>query len=352
MRTWTTRQAWLFQAGDYPDKGFRAGPDDLDRLIAGTQAADTAPHLDIEHWPTCGVLDFGAVMPSTLRRVTGAPPGGEHGEWIVGDVLVDRDVDRQLLARGLSVTLPADLSRIAAVAVTASPRVAGAQFAETEGGEAAADEAVMLGGYLMPDETTSVPAVAPPEVAPAPEPRAGLLARLLGRGPVRLSAVDEDDGAVVIEQIPVEEVDAAIARAEAAERAQAEAEKAAASARAELSSARAEAAERELSAYRLELTTAGVPPYLVEALAPIALGADQATITMSDGQTHEATAAEAARHVLDAARGAVQMGRSLPVDDEREQPVEERILNRARELSRTDGIGMREAIRRAHEEVQ
>lgn len=345
MRTWTTRQAWLFQAGDYPDKGFRAGPDDLDRLIAGTQAADTAPHLDIEHYPTGGVLDFGAVMPSTLRRVTGAPPGGEHGEWIVGDVLVDRDVDRQLLARGLSVTLPADLSRIAAVAVTASPRVAGAQFAEMEGGEAAADEAVMLGGYLMPDETTSVPAVAPPEVAPAPEPREGLLARLLGRGPVRLSEGDAE--AVIIERIPdaVEAVDAAIARAEAAERAQAEAER-------QLSEVQAAARERELSAYRLELTTAGVPPYLVEALAPIALGADQATITMSDGQTHEATAAEAARHVLDAARGTVQMGRSLPVDDEREQPVEERILTRARELSRTDGIGMREAIRRAHEEVQ
>ena len=99
------RQAWLFRADSYADKGVNADAALLDTLAANTNASPSAPPLDLEHGPTERVLPFGRLVPGSVRRVHGAPPGGQVGEWLVGTVSVNPDIDRHLAARGLSVLL-------------------------------------------------------------------------------------------------------------------------------------------------------------------------------------------------------------------------------------------------------
>lgn len=126
------RPAWLFRAGQYADKGVpnadRAFLEDYARR--SNQLPDIP--MDLEHGPTESVLELGRAVPGTFRVVTGRPPGTDQsyqGDWIVADLDVDPYIDRKLKQRGVSVLLNLTRRTIDKVAVTASPRVTGAQFA-------------------------------------------------------------------------------------------------------------------------------------------------------------------------------------------------------------------------------
>lgn len=177
---WRRLQAWLFRGGDYPDKGVHADRPLLDRLVANLNSTSSAgaPKLDLEHGPTEAVLDFGRAVPGSARVVRGAPPGGEMGDWVVSDVEVDPAVDDRLQKRGLSVLLDPDAGRIEKIAVTANPRVAGAQFDAGDG------RVVIPGGHLMLKRFTAGEADQP---TGEPELTEGFVARLrhalgLGQG--------------------------------------------------------------------------------------------------------------------------------------------------------------------------
>jgi len=137
------RDARLFRAGDYPDKGFSRTPDDLDAIIAATQAGDRVP-LIVEHLPDH--VELGEVLPETLRRA---------GDWILGRVRLPLVVFNGLKTKGLSVRINRLSNRISDLSLTPTPRVVGAALMSRESD----DHIVFTGGSLMPEdvETTVTP---------------------------------------------------------------------------------------------------------------------------------------------------------------------------------------------------
>jgi len=316
------RDAWLFRAGRYADKGVDADPALLDTIASNTNRNTIAPSLDLEHGPTERVLPFGRLVPGSVRRVHGAPPGGEPGEWLVGRVAVNPEIYRNLAARGLSVLLDTATKAIAKVAVTATPRVRGAQFSEPDTGLAE-----FRGGYLMP-ETPIVPA---PE-APAVDTQ-GLIAGVVAGIKGLFAKPEAQADPPAAPAFSMADVEAKLAEERVAFSAKlADTEKRA-------DEAEAKANQQALAAFSTQAIAKGVPPYMVEALAPFAVGLPKATVAFSaDGktETREVEFAEAARIVLTSAEGTVPMKRVLPSDDNREVAFADAVSAKAAEYQKAD----------------
>jgi len=309
----------LFQGGHYPDKGVTADSAFLDALVAGTRAAEADPKFDIEHLKTEGILPFGRVLRDTVRRSYSAPPGGQPGDWVIGEVEVEQDVERHLTARGLSVTLPRTLDAITKVAVTATPRVPGAQF-NSEPGEGP----TFAEGYLMPE----TPIATPPE-APAEETRiAGIVGAVLSK--LGLGHKPEAEAAptplVPAPAFTAADIDAKLAAQEATFKAQIDA------ANAKADAAAAKAREQEVAAFSATLATKGVPQFAIDALAR---HADTGEVTFSDAdKPGEMDAPKAIRFALERLAGSVPMGRILPSNDASGHEVEfnDRVAAKADEI--------------------
>lgn len=341
---WRRLKAWLFRGGDYPDKGVHADRPLLDRLVANlnSTSAGAAPKLDLEHGPTEAVLDFGRAVPGSARVEHGAPPGGEQGDWVVSDVEVAPAVDDLLQKRGLSILLDPDAGRIEKIAVTANPRVAGAQFDAGDG------QVVIPGGHLMlkrfnqgePGSTTD-----PNE----PELSDGFIARLRtklglgdgGQASEGAGAPPADDG-----QPQFSEDDQAFlndprtkaltasfgSRLSAMEQQLAAAQQTAAT-------AGSMALENGIKAFSAELLTKGAPPWMVEILAPFAVGATSAKVAFTSGTGETATVAfkdldfkAAALLALEKASNPERFTRLLPVDDTREADPDQQAAELAKQI--------------------
>jgi len=275
------RTAWLFKDGSYPDKGLTADAEYLRRTVANTRAAGCEIPLDLEHAPTEQVLDFGRLLPDTLRVEHGCPPHAPQdatGHWIVGDVEIDPAVSSRLRTNGLSVLLHRGKQILTKVAVTAAPRVAHAAFSADD------PEVIDFGGYLMPDDTQPTPApepgavtdqpaeVPPADSAPFSDPR---VRAILAQRDAEVAALTQR-----LTGLEAEVVEMATGRQ----------------------------ADR-IDALTTRFHAAGVPPWLVSALVPLAAGAETATVAFTEGgqtATRELTAAEVAMHVLE------QMQQALP----------------------------------------
>jgi hypothetical protein len=322
-----TRDAWLFRAGTYADKGVNATPALLDSLVTQTNASPSHVPMDLEHGPTERVLDFGRLVPGSLRRVTGAPPRGEQGEWIVGQVEVDPEIERRLKVRGLSVTFPRTLDAITKIAVTSTPRVTGAQFS-SEAGEVL----TFAEGYLMPETPVSQ---IPPE-APAVDTQglvAGIVAGVSGAIKGLFGKTEPAADPEVAPAFSMADVEAMLAKERAAH------DKETAEIKATADAAKAEAIEQKLKTFSAELVRDGVPQVAVDRLAPFAVGKTKAAITFSsDGktETREVGIDEAARETLFAMRGMVPMSRILPSDDNREVSFADSVKAQADELRKAD----------------
>lgn len=111
---YVTRDADLFEAGDYPDRKMTVSEADLSRL------ASTPGEIPIQVEHAGGPIKLGFVDGLSAA-----------GKWLRGrlnfipeaSALLDK-----LGVRGVSVSVPRDLSRVLEVSVTGSPRVAGAAF--------------------------------------------------------------------------------------------------------------------------------------------------------------------------------------------------------------------------------
>ena len=173
---WVERQAKLFEAGEYPDKGIAVSDDDLAALVRGF--SEPVPVL-IEHAESPLELGF-------LTAVT------REGKELHGTVALSREADalvRRSGARGLSLGLSPDLRSIREVSLVRRPRVAGAGF--FSGGQY-----VEFSGSLLstPDPSSS--------------PGAGLaLAEPLGRGDEEGSPLARlvREGRMVPAQVPFAE---------------------------------------------------------------------------------------------------------------------------------------------------
>ncbi len=316
---WRRLKAWLFRAADYPDKGVAADRPYLDRLAANLNASPQAPNFDIEHFPTDGVLDFARVVPGSAQVVTGAPPGGEVGDWLQAEVEIDPAIDDRLKTRNLSVMLennPAN-PRVDKVTVTANPRVVGAQFDAGEG------RAVIDGGYLMKVRFNN----------PEPELSDGFISTLREKLGLGKPAVDDDAGqeppaadegggeAEFSDEAFLSDPRTKALIAKFGGRISQLEEKVAASEET-ATRANALATEQALAAFSTGLKANGVPPWLVDVLAPVALGATQVKVAFTkDGgevEFKDLDPAGAAKHVLEQFSGAVPMNRRLPADDTRQ----------------------------------
>ena len=105
------READVFQAGDYPDKGVSVTPEDLDRLAQTDEAPVRVEHGDIEIGKAYGFRRVGDWLKATIRVLPEA--------W----ALIER-----VGVKGVSIALSRDLSRIIEVSWVSRPRVAGAQL--------------------------------------------------------------------------------------------------------------------------------------------------------------------------------------------------------------------------------
>lgn len=114
------RDAMLFEAGDYPDKGVRVGEEDLQKLA---QTPGDIP-IYVEH--ARSPIRLGSV---TSLFVRGKQLWGRLRLLKEADALLDR-----LGVRSLSISVPRTLDRILEVSVTGSPRVAGARMFHAEDG--------------------------------------------------------------------------------------------------------------------------------------------------------------------------------------------------------------------------
>lgn len=337
---WRRLRAWLFREGRYPDKDVTADIGFLRAYAERTNAAAAPVPFDIEHGPTEGVLDFAKVEPGSLRVEYGKPPDApdhELGHWITGEVSIDPAVDERLKARGLSVYLDLNNQRIEKVAVTKSPRVAGAAFADDT------QETLLMSGGLLggrafsaetdnpqgsqtegtpPDgdtPTTDAPAGAiswlrgvlglgTGEEAPASDLALASAAQPAGNSPGQEAAISDqayfsDPRTKALAALFESRIQAAEAKASAA-----------------LSGTQAQVIEAKTA----EFTAAGIPPWIVNTLVPLAYGQPKVTVAFTDdnGQaaTREVDASGACRHVLEGLRAArgVPMSRLLPADDRRD----------------------------------
>jgi len=105
------READVFQAGNYPDKGVSVTPEDLDRLAQTDEAPVRVEHGDIEIGKAYGFRRVGDWLKATIRVLPEA--------W----ALIER-----VGVKGVSVALSRDLSRILEISWVSRPRVAGAQL--------------------------------------------------------------------------------------------------------------------------------------------------------------------------------------------------------------------------------
>lgn len=116
------RDALLFRAGEYPDRGLTVTEADLDRLVAGTTAG--VP-IKIEHadTPLDGALGF---IKGIYRK----------GTELFGKLSITKpawDLMESSGAKNLSVGFLRDFSTLTEVSIVRKPRVAGAAiFADTE----------------------------------------------------------------------------------------------------------------------------------------------------------------------------------------------------------------------------
>lgn len=149
------RDADLFEAGEYPDKGMTVTEEDLDRLAASPDAP-----VMIEH--SGGPIRIG--IATGFQRV---------GRWLKGKLKLLRDASNlmdTLGITGVSVAVPRELDRIIEVSWTGSPRVQNARV--YSGDDDAEGGAIMfaLGEHshqeesTMADDTNQAAALA----APAP----------------------------------------------------------------------------------------------------------------------------------------------------------------------------------------
>lgn len=111
-----TREARLFEAGDFPDKGISITEGDLDNIIAAT--GDVPIRIEHTDTPFDGVL---GTCGKLLRR----------GKELFGSLsLTDAawGLLQQTKHRGLSVGILPDKSALAEVSLTLTPRIASAQM--------------------------------------------------------------------------------------------------------------------------------------------------------------------------------------------------------------------------------
>lgn len=150
------RDADLFEAGEYPDKGMTVTEEDLDRLAASPDAP-----VMIEH--SGGPIRIG--IATGFQRV---------GRWLKGKLKLLRDASNlmdTLGITGVSVAVPRELDRIIEVSWTGSPRVQNARV--YSGDDDAEGGAIMfaLGEHshqeesTMADDTNQAAALAAPAAA-------------------------------------------------------------------------------------------------------------------------------------------------------------------------------------------
>ncbi len=356
MPTYNRREAWLFRAGDYPatSKSPRVVVDSarLQRIVDHTNScsASSLPVLDLDHWPTENLLDFGRLVPGSLHIVNGAPTGGAHGDWAVGEVALDAEIDSRLAHRGLSVLLDTATDTFRKIAVTATPRVRGAQFSNSTEGDN--NLVAFTEGSIMADPVGAgaQPNAAATNPAHEGEPTEGMIARLAAALLSPFAAVlgnrNADPEPVATVAAPDPEV--AALKAQLATH-----EATIAKQSAEFAESQAVALAERVKARTAEFVAAGVQPYLARLLVPFACGAEKATVAFSgeDAPTDRGFA-EVAAQVLEASRGAVPMARILPTDDSRITSVNGRIEARADELRKADkDLSFSAAMERAALEV-
>ena len=112
---WIDRQAKLFEAGDYPDKGVSVSPDHVQGLV---DSFDLPVPVLIEHSDSPLELGFLTAVQS------------QNGE-LFGTVALSTEADallKRVGANKLSIGLSSDLSAIREVSLVRSPRVATAQL--------------------------------------------------------------------------------------------------------------------------------------------------------------------------------------------------------------------------------
>lgn len=116
---WKTRQAKLFETGDYPDKGIEITVQDLDRLVENFTAP--VPIL-IEHSESA--VEFG-YLTNVKRK--GAELFGEISLTADADSLIERSG-----AKALSVGLSRNLKKIKEVSLVQKPRIPTARIFSVE----------------------------------------------------------------------------------------------------------------------------------------------------------------------------------------------------------------------------
>lgn len=112
---WIDRQAKLFEAGDYPDKGVSISEDHLEALVANF---DLPVPVLIEHGDSPLHLGF---VTSVQKR----------GTELFGTIALTEEADTLLMKNGaesLSVGLERDLNAIREVSIVRNPRVATARL--------------------------------------------------------------------------------------------------------------------------------------------------------------------------------------------------------------------------------
>lgn len=113
-REYVEREADLFEAGEYPDRGLTVTEEDLARLAA----TEAEVPIHVEH--AGGVVKLGVV-----RGLQAA------GRWLKGRLCLYPEANallERLGVRGLSVAVARSLDRLYEVSVTGTPRVTGARM--------------------------------------------------------------------------------------------------------------------------------------------------------------------------------------------------------------------------------
>jgi len=152
---YVTRDADLFQAGEYPDRKLTVTEVDIQRLA---QTPGEIP-IHVEH--AGGPIKLGFV--SALRAT---------GKWLKGKLNLYPEADMllsRLGVKGVSVAVPRALDRVLEVSATGTPRVAGARMFS---GDTAEVLYFVLGQEETMDPiTTTPPASTPPPATPPTPPR-------------------------------------------------------------------------------------------------------------------------------------------------------------------------------------
>lgn len=131
---WVARQAKLFEAGDYPDKGITVQEGDLDRLVAGF---DGPVRIEVEHQEQPLELGF-------VERIW------RKGRELMGLVRLSPEANALVEksdARKLSVAITRALDKIVEVSLVRTPRVADARLFS--------DAVRFCAELCSPDETAS-----------------------------------------------------------------------------------------------------------------------------------------------------------------------------------------------------